>query len=180
MRVGSIAKILLTGLPGCGKTTAVTRVVEQLPAGGAAGFYTQEIREAGKRKGFGWRRLDGAEGVLAHVGFRSRHKVGRYGVDVAGFERSVVPVLDVERGDAELFVIDEIGKMECFSEKFIAAVRRLLASDKSVLATVAQKGGGFIREVKQHPGVTLIALTSGNREEVTAEVSDVFLSGKGS
>jgi nucleoside-triphosphatase len=179
MRRDSGTKILLTGLPSCGKTTAVMKVVEQLPAGRAAGFYTQEIREAGKRKGFRWRRLDGAEGILAHVDFKSRCKVGSYGVDIAGFERSVVPVLDVERSDVELFVVDEIGKMECFSEKFIAAVRSLLASDKAVLATVAQKGGGFIREVKDHPGVTLITLTSGNREEVIAAVSERLLSGKG-
>ena len=180
MRGDSSTKILLTGPPGCGKTTAIMKVVEQLSADRAAGFYTQEIREAGERKGFRWRRLDGAEGVLAHVGIKSRCKVGRYGVDVAGFDRSVVPVLDVDQSRAELFVIDEIGKMECFSEKFIAAVRRLLASDRSVLATVAQRGGGFIREVKDHPGVTLITLTSGNREEIVAEVSERLLSGKGS
>ena len=170
MRSDSNTKILLTGLPGCGKTTAVMKVVEQLPAGRAAGFYTQEIREAGKRKGFRWRRLDGAEGTLAHVDFKSRYKVGRYGVDVAEFERSVVPVLDVERSDAELFVIDEIGKMECFSEKFITAVRSLLASDKAVLATVATKGGGFIEQVKKYPGVSLFDLTRENRRQTQEQI----------
>ena len=36
--------ILLTGRPGCGKTTLIKRVVEELalPAGG---FYTEEIRQ---------------------------------------------------------------------------------------------------------------------------------------
>ncbi len=174
MRRDSSTKILLTGLPGCGKTTAVMKVVEQLPAGRAAGFYTQEIREAGKRKGFRWRRLDGAEGILAHVDFKSRCKVGRYGVDIAGFERSVVPVLDVERSDVELFVIDEIGKMECFSEKFITAVRRLFASQKCVLATVAQKGAGLIREVKAYPGVSLFTLTRDGRAETINEILQVL------
>jgi nucleoside-triphosphatase len=179
MRGDSSTKILLTGPPGCGKTTAIMKVVEQLSAGRAAGFFTQEIREAGERKGFRWRRLDGAEGVLAHVDIRSRCKVGRYGVDVAGFERFVVPVLDIDQSSAELFVIDEIGKMECFSQKFVATVRRLFDSDKAVLATVAQKGGGFIGEVKQYHGVRLVTLTSINREEIVAEVSERFFSGKG-
>jgi len=170
MRRDSNTKILLTGLPGCGKTTAIMKVVEKLPTGRAAGFYTQEIREAGKRKGFRWRRLDGAEGILAHVDFKSRYKVGRYGVDVAGFERFVVPVLDLDQSDVELFVIDEIGKMECFSEKFITAVRRLLASDKAGLATVAGKGGGFIEQVKKYPGVSLFNLTRENRRQTQEQI----------
>ncbi|MHC4680381.1 MAG: nucleoside-triphosphatase, partial [Planctomycetota bacterium] len=105
-----------------------------------------------------------------HVDIKSRFKVSKYGVDVAGFEAAVVPVLDVEQSDAELFVIDEIGKMECFSETFIAAVRRLLVSDKSVLATVAKKGAGLISEVKNHPGVRLWTLTRDNRDETVADI----------
>jgi len=163
-------KILLTGSPGCGKTTAITRIAAGLETRSAAGFYTQEIREGGKRRGFRWQRLDGAAGILAHVDIKSRFKVGKYGVDVSGFEKGVVPVLDVSRSDVELFLIDEIGKMECFSEKFVAAVRRLFESDKSVLATVAQKGSGLISEVKEYPGTELITLTKDNRDEVAADV----------
>ena len=81
------AKILLTGLPGCGKTTAVMNIIASLECEKVAGFYTEEIREGKTRKGFGWKRLDGAGGILAHVDFKSRFKVGRYGVDVAGFEK---------------------------------------------------------------------------------------------
>jgi nucleoside-triphosphatase THEP1 len=40
MASGSV-KILLTGLPGCGKTTAVMRIVENLDSEKLAGFYTQ-------------------------------------------------------------------------------------------------------------------------------------------
>jgi nucleoside-triphosphatase THEP1 len=168
-------KILLTGLPGCGKTTAIMRIIAGLPCEKVAGFYTQEIREENKRKGFGWKRLDGAGGVLAHVDIKGRFKVGKYGVDVAGFEEAVVPILDVEQTNAELIVIDEIGKMECFSKKFVAAARQLFASEKSVLAksvlaTVAQKGAGLISEVKNHPGARLFNLTRQNRDETVAEI----------
>ena len=45
-------RILLTGPPGCGKTTAVRRIVGTLQGAKVAGFYTEEIREAGQRKGF--------------------------------------------------------------------------------------------------------------------------------
>ena len=60
-------KILLTGLPGCGKTTAVMKIIDNLDQEKIAGFYTQEIREENKRKGFSWTCLDGATGVLAHI-----------------------------------------------------------------------------------------------------------------
>jgi len=136
------ARILLTGPPGCGKTTAIMRIVEQLGCPKVAGFYTQEIRQGGKRLGFRFKRLDGPEGILAHRSIKGPYRVGGYGVDIAAFEESVVPLLHPGRSEARLFVIDEIGKMECLSTMFVTAVRRLLESDRSVLATVAQKGGG--------------------------------------
>ena len=168
------AKILLTGLPGCGKTTAIMKIIAGLDCMSVAGFYTEEIRENNNRKGFRWKRLDGDTGVFAHVDIKGRFKVGKYGVDVADFEKAVVPILDAEQTDAELFVIDEIGKMECFSEKFIAAARKLLASDKSVLATVARKGAGLISEVKNHQGMQLFNITRENREGTVAEISQLL------
>jgi nucleoside-triphosphatase len=118
-------RILLTGRPGYGKTTAVMKIVDSLDSERLAGFYTQEIRKNSIRKGFSWKRLDGAEGTLAHVDIKGRFKVGKYGVDIEGFDENAVPVLDIERTDADLFVIDEIGKMECFSKKFVIAIRTL-------------------------------------------------------
>ena len=45
--------ILLTGLPGCGKTTLVRRVIEPLTDLRLAGFYTGEPRGTdGRRVGF--------------------------------------------------------------------------------------------------------------------------------
>ncbi len=182
------SKILLTGQPGCGKTTAVMKIIDNLSWHGhpgraragspchlkVAGFYTQEIRKNNVRKGFRWKRLDGAEGILAHVDIKGRFKVGKYGVDIDGFDKNVVPVLDIKQTDVELFVIDEIGKMECFSKKFIAAVRRLFESDKPVLATVAKKGSGLISEVKNYPDAQLFTLTIANREKVVVEILDIL------
>jgi nucleoside-triphosphatase len=170
---GAPLRVLLTGPPGCGKTTAVVKIVGVLGKQvRMAGFYTEEIREAGRRIGFRWHRLDGRTGTLAHVKIKSSHRVSKYGVDLESFEEQAVSVLDPEAPDVDLFVIDEIGKMECFSEKFVEAIRRLLKSDKSVLATVAQKGSGLIQEVKSYPGVELLHLTRENRDEVTQQVAD--------
>ena len=44
--------ILLTGRPGIGKTTVIMRLAESLQQLQVKGFYTEEIRESGRRKGF--------------------------------------------------------------------------------------------------------------------------------
>jgi nucleoside-triphosphatase len=167
-------KILLTGQPGCGKTTAAMKIIENLDPKKIAGFYTQEIRRNNVRKGFRWKRLDGAEGKLAHIDIKGRFRVGKYGVDVEGFDKNVVPVLDIEQTDARLFIIDEIGKMECFSKKFTVAVHKLFESDKSVLATVAKKGPGLISEIKNYPNVEIFNVTTANREKIVAEIQQVL------
>ena len=191
------AKILLTGLPGCGKTTAVMKMIANLDPKKISGFYTQEIRDGNTRKGFSWTRLpssagtrlgkgslsrsgtpwpdgDDATGILAHVNTKSSHTVGKYRVDVADFEKSVVPVLDIKQSNVDLFVIDEIGKMECFSRKFVTAIKQLLASDKSVLATVAKKGKGLISEVKNYPDTQLFNLTHQNYDKTITEILHVL------
>ena len=170
----ALVRVLLTGLPGCGKTTAVKEIISHLSGVRAAGFYTEEIRVGGVRKGFKWRRLDGAEGVLAHVAIKSRARVGKYGVDIEGFERDVVEVIERLEGDAEVFIIDEIGKMECLSGRFVEIVRGLLESEASIVATVAKKGGGFVAEVKEWTGVRVVELTRTNQEGIVDEIAGLF------
>ena len=78
-------KVLLTGRPGCGKTTLIKRVVNNLPRG-AGGFYTEEIRDGGTRAGFKIVTLDGAAAVFAHVDFKTPEHLGKYGLDLSALE----------------------------------------------------------------------------------------------
>lgn len=163
-------KILLTGLPGCGKTTAIMKILENLEEVKTDGFYTQEIREGNIRKGFSFNRLDGRVGILAHTKIKGPYRVGKYGVNLEEFEKSIVPILNPKENDAELFVIDEIGKMECMCAKFIEAIRELFRSDKAILATIALKGTGLISEIKKYPGIELYNLTAQSRDKTTSEI----------
>ena len=165
------ARTLITGTPGVGKTTLIRKLVARLHTESMAGFTTQEIRSGKKRCGFELRGLDGRRGILAHVDLKRRQRVGRYGVDTAGFD-AFLQGLDLLHPRVALVVIDEIGKMELFSSRFQTLVRRVLDSDKSLLASVARRGGGLIREVKQRTDVHLVDVTPGNRDHLITTLVD--------
>jgi nucleoside-triphosphatase len=164
-------KLLLTGPPGCGKTTVIGRVVERMKDRRLAGFYTREIREHGERIGFEVIGLGGRSAMLAHVDFHGGDRVGRYGVDVSGFEAILEQELGQVGKEADVFIIDEIGKMECLSAIFVQAVTRVLDGPVSVLATVAAKGGGFIARVKARPDVETVTVTTANRDRLPDELA---------
>ena len=112
-----VNNILLTGPPGIGKSTLIRMVCDALGERNVAGFSTCEIRQDGKRQGFELVGLDGQTALLSHVDVKSPFRVGKYGVDVGQFERFLKTIDYLEPG-IEVLVIDEIGKMECFSALF--------------------------------------------------------------
>ncbi len=78
--------LLLTGRPGVGKTTVARRLAGALRHRGLAGFYTEEVRERGRRRGFRAVTFDGWVRVIADVAHPGPARVGRYGVDVAAID----------------------------------------------------------------------------------------------
>ena len=160
----TVKNLLLTGAPGCGKTTIVRNVAERLGGLRLAGFLTLELREHGQRVGFEAIDLNGQRAVLAHVRSHSPVRVGRYGVEPDRLIPLVEANLARPAGAVDVFLIDEIGKMECFCPTFVAAVRRVLEGPVPVLASVALRGAGFIAEAKARPDVHLIEVVRGNRD----------------
>ena len=154
-------RILLTGLPGSGKSTLVKKVVASLRRP-TTGFITEEIREKGRRTGFSIVTLDGRKGILAHEKLKSSCRVGRYGVSMEDLEKIAIPSM-IPETSADLVVIDEIGKMECFSSLFKKKVTEILDTHPYVLGTIALKGNAFIEKIKNRNDVDLIPVTPENR-----------------
>jgi len=163
--------LLITCRPGVSKTPTLRRVADALGAVGLGGFYTEETRRGGERQGFRLVTFDGRRGVMARAEARGGPRVGKYRVDVDVIDALAESALAV-RTSTRLYLVDEIGKMECLSAQFVAAMRVLLQSGKSVVATIAERGGGFIEEVKRLPGVELWTVTRENRDAIPQRIVD--------
>lgn len=147
----------------------VKKLSDELKHFHPAGFYTAEIREEGQRKGFELISLDGKRGLLSHKDIKSPHRVGKYKVDIKGFEDFLdgIPFLSPS---IHLIVIDEIGKMECLSDQFKNLLKKIFDSEKLVIATIALKGSGLIAEIKERPDIELFEMTKHNRDSLFLEI----------
>jgi nucleoside-triphosphatase len=154
--------LLVTGRPGIGKTTVIRAAALKLAGAHLVGFYTEEIRAARERRGFRLVTFGGEEAIIADVDLPPP-RVSKYGVDVALLDR-LATTLRKSNDKSAIYLVDEIGKMECLSRAFVAAMRHLIDSGVPLVATVAVRGGGFIEEVKRRPDVELWTVTTATRE----------------
>uniref|UniRef100_A0A3Q3QAT4 AAA+ ATPase domain-containing protein n=1 Tax=Monopterus albus TaxID=43700 RepID=A0A3Q3QAT4_MONAL len=159
--------VFLTGPPGVGKTTLVQKACEALVSSGVGveGFYTEEVREGGRRVGFD---------VVTVKGER----VGQYVVDLPSFENLALPLFrtaaSTDGGSRKVFVIDEIGKMELFSQSFIRAVRQTLDSSScTILGTIPIPKGkplGLVEEVRTRGDVKVFTVSKENRNAILQDI----------
>jgi nucleoside-triphosphatase len=166
----SPTKLLLTGDPGCGKTTVLRRVVERLRKSvPMTGFLTDEVRVEGQRQGFRGTTIDGREFVLADREIAGELRVGPYGVDLEGLETIGLASLE-PAADTRLIVLDEIGKMELLSPAFKHRVEELVEGDVALLATIALRGVGFVKRLRNDPRVTLLRMRRHTSDAVVGDV----------
>ncbi|XP_063047665.1 cancer-related nucleoside-triphosphatase isoform X2 [Engraulis encrasicolus] len=172
---------------GVGKTTLVQKVCDAMTSADVIfnGFYTEEVREGGRRVGFDVVTVTGERGHLSRVGNESgatagrrEYRVGQYVVDLPSFENLALPLFRQvsvsTEGPRGVFVIDEIGKMELFSQSFIRAVRQTLDSSScSVLGTIPIPKGkplGLVEEVRGRADVKVFTITKENRNSILPEI----------
>ncbi|MCS7132868.1 MAG: NTPase [Aigarchaeota archaeon] len=163
----------LTGPPGCGKTTAILKIVDELKRRNikVEGMYTQELRESGRRVGFAVKRISGGEGILAHIKFKEGPRLGKYVVNLRDLESIGVSALLDGLGEADVVVVDEVGPMELFSGKFREAVEELLSSSKNAVITVHYRSRDpLVVKVKEAAGKNLVLITPENRDRAPSMI----------
>uniref|UniRef100_A0A452TKQ6 Nucleoside-triphosphatase, cancer-related n=1 Tax=Ursus maritimus TaxID=29073 RepID=A0A452TKQ6_URSMA len=212
-----------THISGVGKTTLIQKASEVLKSSGVPvdGFYTEEVRQGGRRIGFDVVTLSGMRGVLSRIGSepppgKRECRVGQYVVDLTSFEHLALPVLK-NTGSHPCFtvaktvnslssgqygikgyqtskagsssgpgqrvcVIDEIGKMELFSQPFIQAVRQTLSAPGTVvLGTIPIPKGkplALVEEIRHRNDVQVFSVTKENRNHLLPDIVTCVQSGR--
>ncbi|KAK2417150.1 cancer-related nucleoside-triphosphatase protein [Trifolium repens] len=78
------------------------------------------------------------------------------------------------REDTDLFIIDEVGKMEVYSSSFFPAVLKVLESNIPILASIPVPKFGrdipAVARLRNHAGATLFTLNVSNRDAVREQI----------
>lgn len=168
--------LLITGRPRTGKTTLISEVVNLWPRR-CGGFITEEIKQRGERIGFRIRSLDGSLGILASIYLTSPYRVSRYGVDLESLEKIGVEAIYRAIAFKEIVVIDEIGKMELYSEKFKQAVLDALDSPKRVLGVIHLASLPFLDKIRSHPEAIIFEVNGENNSEIKKKIISIIEAG---
>jgi|UniRef100_A0A7C3YT60 nucleoside-triphosphatase len=164
-------KIFLRGRPGIGKTTLIKRIAEELKRRKKKvfGFYTEEMREKGERVGFKVKGLNGGEEIMAYIHFSTPYRVSKYRVDRDRFEKIALSELAKGKEEGGLVIIDEIGKMELFSERFKELVWELMESESPVIATIPIAPLPFLQRLLEDFKIEIIEIDLTNRDRLAKE-----------
>jgi len=162
-------KLLITGPPGCGKTTLIKRIADSISYP-VNGFFTAEIRERGTRVGFEVESSAGEKAILSHVDIRSPNRIGKYGVDIEAFEEIALPEIETALSARNLLMIDEIGKMELYSTRFQDLIMEAFNSEIPIIATILYKPHPFCDRLKRAENVYIVQFRRDNFESSLKEI----------
>ncbi len=172
-------KILITGSPQCGKSTLISNLIEYFSKQKFTvyGFLTPEVREHGNRIGFDAVDIySGEKSPLARVGhFNTKFRLGKYNIFIDQFDRLLEKSLNLDGKTVDLVVIDEIGKMELFSEIFQDLIRKIFNNNITIIATI---GLNLRHPLKNYllniPSVLLMNLNRQNSQFIFKKVISVI------
>jgi len=173
---------LVTGPPGIGKSTAVSKVVLRLKSVGViiGGCTTSEQKSGGVRVGFEIRDLSsGRSGELASTGSRLGPRVGRYRVNLADLADIGAKGLEKASESSELIVVDEVGPMELVSPEFRKAIRKCIDSGKPILAVVHERLEDDLLNELRASATALFTLSVENRDSAADELGAALMKAVG-
>lgn len=172
-------KIILTGFPGVGKTTAIQKINEFLKFKGikTGGFITFEERENRKRVGFKIVNLATLEeDWLAHISLVEGPPLGKYKVNIKAIDNIGVNAVLWALKNADVILIDEVGPMEMKSQKFREIVKVVMTSDKPAILTLHRSYINMkLPELSTDKEVIMYQISQTNREAIPLIVSRELL-----
>ena len=134
-------KIFITGPPRCGKSTLISTLIDYYTVKKKYiiyGFLTPEVKKSGNRIGFDIQDIFSKERrKFARIGnYNTPNKLGKYWIFLEGLEKIITNFETIPFQEIDIFIIDEIGKMELVSKKFQDFISSIFLSNLSIIATI--------------------------------------------
>ncbi len=114
---------------------------------------------------------------LSRIDSKSGPKVGKYLVDIKSFESIAIPLISLNQTELKessktlIIIIDEIGKMEMFSDLFKRTIRQLFDSNINILATIpVQQNLELVQELRNRSDSKEICVERSNRDLLVDKV----------
>jgi nucleoside-triphosphatase len=157
--------VFVAGRPGIGKTALIYRLYRDLTPLLIRGFYKEAIYENNILKGFRISTFNFRELILAHIHIEGPDRFNEFGLNLDGFDTIVSEQFHLDKL-VELFLIDEIGSMECRSKIFREKFIDLLDSKVPVITTIAAIEVLDALKIKNRKDITLLKMTISNRDTI--------------
>ncbi len=177
MKNGGV-KIGLSGLEGVGKTETLLKVANRLMEKNikVGGVITQTIRDANEVIGFDimdWPTT--MRGVLARTEPISQIRMGKFYIDQKTLSDIGANAVKNASENADLVIIDEIGKIQVRSEDFVDSVKKVLDTDKSMLMTMHKKSRNpLLQDIRRRDDVRIIEVTTVSRTVLSYNVEKLL------
>ncbi|MHA1989593.1 MAG: nucleoside-triphosphatase [Candidatus Hodarchaeales archaeon] len=163
--------IFIRGKPRSGKTTLIKEIVNTFPEN-FHGFYTNEVRKEKERVGFDVVNLKDSYTVkLARIG-NQNPRIGKYTVFVDQFDHFISKCFEIDKSPSKkIWIIDEIGKMELLSKKFVLWIKSICFSN-IVIATLPYQHIHLIDEILNSKEYIIFDLNVQNRKEIKKKIME--------
>jgi nucleoside-triphosphatase len=155
--------VFIAGAPGIGKTSLISRLYRDLTPLFIRGFYKETIQEYQVQKGYRLATFDFKELILAHIHIVGPDRIGEFGLNIDGFNDLIKNLLTPDP-KVELYLIDEIGQMECASQLFCQLILNIINSDIPLIATLASHNVLEILKIKDRKDIAILNMTYKNRD----------------
>lgn len=136
------SKILITGPPRCGKSTLMLRILNYYKGKRTIyGFLTPEVKRNNQRIGFDIEDIrirQRFELARKDKSYKGRYRIGKYRVFTKNLDNYIETYQKLELSPQHLIIVDEIGKMELYSENFQDFVKNIFSLDVNVMATIGK------------------------------------------
>jgi nucleoside-triphosphatase len=88
----------------------------------------------------------------------------KFGVDLTVLESIGVKALADAEEKADVIIVDEVGKLEVESEKFVDEVKNVLDLDKPVILTLHKKSRNpLLQDIRKRDDIRILEVTPINR-----------------